>query len=310
MFPVTLFTIGPLAISTFGVFLALSLIYGLFLVFRLARAWDLDVEKIIDFALIIFLVGLFSSRLFFISLSWDFFGADLGKMINFIKYPGFSFWGAFLGGWLSLFYLSRRHRFDFYQIADLAAIGFLGGVVLGDLGCFLGSGCGLGIKSDLFFATPVIGAVGKRFPVYALEAVIFAFILFKLWKAATRFHFRGKIVSLTLIYAGLAKFILEFLKQSQNSLMGSGFFLSAAMLVLGITTFYKTSKRSLIDDLKSVGRVSVSMLTEPKAWLGILERIQTSWYNNKTTWSWKLRSFKKILRRARVKPTPENFQSN
>lgn len=310
MFPVTLLTIGHLSITTFGVFLALSLIYGLFLVFRLARAWELDVEKIIDFALIMFLVGLFSSRLFFISLNWTFFGSDFGKMVNFVRYPGFSFWGAFLGGWLSLFYLSRRHKLDFYQIADLAAIGFLGGVVLGDLGCFLGSGCGLGIRSNLFFSTPVVGAVGRRFPVYGLEAAIFAFVLFKLWNVATRFHFRGKIVSLTLIYAGLTKFIMEFLKQSQNSLMGSGFFLSAVMFVLGITTFYKTSKRSLTGDLKSVGSVSLSMLTEPKAWSGILETVKTSWYNNRTTWSWRIRKFKKFLRRARVKPTPENFQSN
>ena len=48
MLPV-LFSIGKISVSSFGIFLALGILLGIFLVWRLSRAWDLDEEKILDF---------------------------------------------------------------------------------------------------------------------------------------------------------------------------------------------------------------------------------------------------------------------
>src|SRR3989344_3155359 len=64
MLPV-LFSLGPLAISSFGLFLALSFLYSTFLVWRLSRAWDLDEEKVLDFCLLIFLGGLIGARILY-----------------------------------------------------------------------------------------------------------------------------------------------------------------------------------------------------------------------------------------------------
>jgi len=163
MLPV-LFSIGPITVSSFGFFLSLAFLFATFLLWRLAHGWDLNEEKILDLIILSFFGGLIGARIFFIMLNFNLFSFDLGKMLLVTKYPGLNFWGGFLGGWLTLNFFTRRFKMDFWQVADLAAIGLLGGLILGDLGCFLG-GCSFGVPSNSFFAVPMVGVIGKRFPV-------------------------------------------------------------------------------------------------------------------------------------------------
>ncbi|TSC64167.1 MAG: phosphatidylglycerol:prolipoprotein diacylglycerol transferase [Microgenomates group bacterium Gr01-1014_93] len=133
MLPV-LFSIGPIPVSSFGLFLSLGFIYGSFLVWRLARAWELNEEKVLDLIILTFFGGLLGARIFFVTLNFDFFKEDLFKILLITKYPGINFWGGFLGGWLTLFIFAKRLKFNFLQVADIAAIGFTGALILGDIG--------------------------------------------------------------------------------------------------------------------------------------------------------------------------------
>lgn len=301
MLPV-LFSIGPIPISSFGLFLSLGFIYGSFLVWRLARAWGLNEEKILDLIILTFFGGLLGARIFFVTLNFDFFKIDLFKILLITKYPGINFWGGFLGGWLTLFIFARRLKFNFYQVADLAAVGFMGGLILGDIGCFLG-GCSIGGLSNLVFATPVVGIVGKRFPAQILEAVLLGLLLLKMWPQASHFHIHGKILSLILIFLGAIKFITEFFLASHQG----GYFLSLTTFSLGIFIFYQITKRSFRRDLILVSLVLASLFTSGHYWKIILVALRKSWYNLKISWSWKLKALAKFLRRARVKPTPRDF---
>ncbi|MCL5784132.1 MAG: prolipoprotein diacylglyceryl transferase, partial [Patescibacteria group bacterium] len=92
MFPV-LFSIGSLSVSSFGIFLALGFLLGLFLIWRLTRAWDLDEEKVLDLILIIFVGGMIFARVFFALENLPYFTSSPLNLIKFSKVPGFSFWG-------------------------------------------------------------------------------------------------------------------------------------------------------------------------------------------------------------------------
>lgn len=294
MLPV-LFSIGNLSVSSFGIFLALGFLFGLFLIWRLARAWDLDEEKTLDLTLLTFAGGLFGARLYFVLEHLQYFTASPLNLFLINKIPGFNFWGGFLGGWLILFIFTRRYRLDFWQLADIASVGLLGGLILSNVGCFLG-GCNAGITSKIFFAVSQEGLVGKRWPVQVVEAVLFTLSLMKIWSQATHFHQRGKIASLAFIYIGVVELVLEPLKQDRSSLL-----FSLILALLGLTTFYKVTKQNPITHLKALGRFLVKFPTDSAVRKGVVQKLGKSWYNHKIAVLWKLRNLKKALRRSNVK---------
>lgn len=302
MFPV-LFSIGSISISSFGVFLALGFLFGVFLVWRLSRAWDLDEEKVLDLTLVTFLGGLVGARLYFGLENLPNFAPNIFRLILINKYPGFSFWGAFLGGFLTLFYFTKKFKLDFWHIADLASVGFLGGLILSNLGCFFG-GCGIGIPSKLFFSVFMVGNLGKRFPVQALEALLLTIVLIKIWAKAKHFHLRGKIASLSLIFIGVIKLLMEPLKQIHSL----GYFFEGLILILGFVIFYKIQwgKRTPVSDLKSIFKTLMLILQDGNFRKSIVDQILKSWYNQKTSIVWQMKGFGKILRKIHVKPTPKN----
>lgn len=286
MFPVLL-SVGKFSVSSFGVFLALGFIFGVFLIWRLARAWDLDEENILDLTLLTFVGGLIGARIYFGITHPVEFTQNPFKIIFFIKYPGFSFWGGFLGGWLTLYFYARHKKVDFWKIADIAAVGFLGALILADIGCLLG-GCGVGAITKSFLGVPMIGLVGKRWPIQLIEAILLIFILLNIWKKATHFHQTGKIVSLSLIWMGLIKLILETLKYSHVELI-----FSVIILILGITIFYRVTKQNIYIDLKNFLKfISNKQL--------VLLTLRKNWYTQTTAIAWRFRIFKKLLRRFNV----------
>lgn len=300
MFPV-LFSIGNISISSFGVFLALGFLWGVFLVWRLSRAWDLDEEKILDLTLLTFLGGFLGARAYFVLENFQFFASSPLKIIIFTHFPGFSFWGGFLSGWLSLFYFARRLRVDFWQVADIASVGFLGGLILSNIGCLLG-GCSIGIASKFFFAVPQVGSLGKRLPTQGFESLLLIFVLFIIWSKATRFHLRGKIVSLSLIYIGIVKLLMEPLREKHDL----GYVFSVVLIILGLTILYKITRGKILLDLRNLSLFPLNFLTNPKIRKVVIERLHKTWYNQKTSIVWKLRSIKKYLRRFNVKFSHKN----
>lgn len=303
MLPV-LFSIGPISISSFGFFLALGFLYGVFLIWRLTRAFELNEEKMLDLALLSFFGGLIGARILFIILEFDSFGPDPLKWVLITKYPGLNFWGALLGGVISTYFFVKRLNLNFWQVSDIASIGFLGGLILGNIGCFLG-GCSFGIPDQSIVAVQIVGVIGKRFPVQAAEAVIFAIILWRFWPKAIHFHFNGKIASLSLIFFGIVRFFLEFFREKQYSFIG--FLIYLLLFGIGIFIFYKQGKRSFRKDIKNAVFTLVELFKNPEVRNDILKKIDKSWYNQKVAINWKFNGIRKVLRRANVKPTPKNF---
>lgn len=312
MFPV-LFSIGKVSISSFGFFLAAAFLYSIFLIWRQARAAEMDEERVLDLSLLTFLGGFLGARVYFILENLQFFGLDIVKMFHFLKYPGVSFWGGFLGGWISLYYLSRRFKLDFWQMADIGSVAFLGGLIVADIGCLLG-GCSVGIKSS-FLGIEMVGVVDKRFPVQLLEAVLFSLILLKIWPSVTHFHLRGKIVSSVLIFIGIVKFATEFLRDSQ----GTGFIFSIVLIALGIAVLYKvvnvslrSGKRDFTKDLKNLVSFPIRFVRNKQLRVDIFQKLHKSWYNYMVNFSWKWKilaknlSFNRLLRRIHVRPKIEN----
>lgn len=314
MFPVLL-TLGPLTVSSFGLFLALAFLASVFVSWRVAKVYDISEEKIFDLAIITFLGGIIGARIYFVAFNWSFF-SDLEKVVLINRYPGLSFWGGLVGGAFVLWFFAKKFKLDFWQIVDFAAVGFLAGLILGDIGCFLG-GCSYGAVSTLPIATPVVGLIGKRLPVALFEAVLIGVTFAYLWGQVIKFHFAGKVVALSLIFLGVIKFITEFFRGDSYMIVPSlgisfGTIWSILVVALGIFIFYRQSKRSIWVDLKNLP----GLFSSPKRRKILLSSFGKCWYNFKTAWKVKIvktgsfyRSWpKKLKRRLNVKSTPTNFR--
>lgn len=314
MLPI-LFNIGGVPISAFGLFLALSLVSSLFVVWRLAKAYDLNEERITNITILTFLGALVGARVLAIALNWAVFDS-WEKMILVNRYPGLTFWGGLIGGALTFIALTLRSKFNLWQLADFAGVGLLLGMVVGDLGCFL-AGCGYGIISDSVIATPVTGLVGKRLPVSLLESLAILLIFTLLWRQTIRFHFSGKIISQTLIFLGSIKLLTEFYRGDSQSLftglmISYGLVLSVLLQAVGVTVFYWRCKRNPVTDI----RLILEVFHSPKRRSLVLATCRRSWYNFTVSWRLRLAKTVKALklasyfikRRLNVKPTPEDFR--
>ncbi len=291
--------IGAWPVSSSGLFLALGFLYAMFLIWRLSRAWDFEEEKVLDLLMLTTLGALVGARAYFILSHLGFFGFNVGKMIMFTKYPGLSFWGAFLGGWLVLNYSVKKFKMDFWMITDIAAIGFLASLIFGNIGCFL-SGCGAGVVSNSFLAVDMVGLVGKRFPIQAIEAIVLVVLLWMMWPKAVRFHTPGKILSYVLMYTGAIKFFTESFRATDQS----GHFFSLVMFSLGLMVFYRVSKRSLKADLKAfITDRNVRKMVLHNLTIGCYNALRKELIDKKILWSWKLN---KLLRRLNVRTYPKN----
>jgi len=306
MLPVLL-SIGDWPVSSFGVFLVLGFLVGMFLVWRLARAWDLDEEKVLDLTLLTFLGAILGARIYFAIENLPVFMASPFNLILINKVPGLSFWGGILGGWLTLHYFAKRKRLDFWQLADIAFVGLLGGLILSSFGCFLG-GCSIGSQTDSIFGVSMVGAVAKRWPVQIIEAVLLILGLLKIWSKATHFHQRGKIAALGFLYVGFITMVLDPLRQDH-----SGRMFSLIFILLGSTIYYRVTKQNPLTHLKQVKRFLVQFVIDAETRKRVVQNLSKSCYNQKTIIGWKLRSLKKnsggikrLLRRLNVKFTQEN----
>lgn len=314
MYPVLL-TIGPLVISALGFFLSAAFLAAVFIVWRLAKVYDVKEDKILDVAMVTFGGGFIGARLYAVIFNWEVFGS-LEKIVLVQRYPGLSFWGGLIGGTLAFWLFTRAVKLQFWQIADFAAVGVLLGLVFGNIGCFLG-GCGYGVVSDLPIALPVVGLIGKRLPISLIESAVFLWLFSNLFKQVIKFHFAGKITAVFLIWLGVVKFVTEFYRGDSRQIISPfwishGHVLSILTLVAGVVVFYTRSKRNVLEDLGGLAK----LLSSSKRRELLLSSWKKSWYNHKTAWkmgfgkiSMALLSLpRKLKRRLNVKSTPTNIR--
>lgn len=309
-----LLTVGPLTISSFGASLTSAFFLSIFLSWRIARAYDISEEKILDMAILSLLGGLIGARILFLIFHWSAF-ESLDKAIFINRYPGLSFWGGLFGVIVTLRIFTSRFKLNFWQIADFAAVAGLLGLVLGDVGCFLG-GCAIGQPSNLPWAVQVVGVVGKRLPVSLIESVVLLIVLIRLWKQVTRFHFSGKIAALFFILVGIIKFVTEFFRGDnllirENYWFSYGHLFATLLFAGGMIIFYRQSKRRIWSDIEAV----ISIIYSKKNRDAMISSLGKSCYNQKVVWGIRANQTmenikqlpKNLRKRLHVKPNPTNF---
>jgi phosphatidylglycerol:prolipoprotein diacylglycerol transferase len=242
MYP-ELFRIGDFPINTYGVMLALGLMFALYAAARLAERDGLPKERIYDLGLWTIIGGLLGSKIlmFFVEDNVNIFSLD------FLRSGGVYF-GGFLGGFITLALLIRWYKLPFWKVGDAFAPGVAIGQFFGRQGCF-SAGCCWGTECHLPWGVqfteaghqntgvPIYGPDGSDLflhPTQLYESfamlIVFGFLIY----LHRRKKFDGQIlIAYGLIYS-LIRFSIEFVRDDPRGDL------------LGITTMTGLSTSQLI----------------------------------------------------------------
>jgi phosphatidylglycerol:prolipoprotein diacylglycerol transferase len=257
-----LFHIGSFALPTYGFMAALGMIFGLAVVFRLARFRGLDPDEMWNLGGIAAFSGILGSKLLLLLLSWREYWESPRRIFSMeTLQSGGVFSGGLLLAIICVWWYVRRHRIPFLSAADVFAPGVALGHAFGRIGC-LSAGCCFGRPTHVPWAitfhnpwaaeysgTPLgVPLHPTQLYEFFAELINFAF----LYWLCKRKKFEGQIIALFMIVYGIERFIFEFYRgdPGRGEVFGgliSGTQLIALGLVVGGFVIYlrRTPLRSL-----------------------------------------------------------------
>jgi len=240
MLPI-LFSLGPIKIYTFGVFLVLAFFWSCFLLWKNIRLTSFKEEEVFDGLFLSLTGGLFFGRLVYVLLNFKDFGFNLLKFILINGYPGISLYGLIFGLLISLWLYFNFKKINFFEAIDYFIFPFFVGLVLGELGAFF-SGVEVGEKTRFFLKIRYLGYDGVRHLTGLYEVLIYLLavyfsykILFEIRKE--RFK-QGFLLVFFLWCFSFISFLFDKLKVNHLYLQGFSFNRVVSAILLLTTSFY------------------------------------------------------------------------
>ena len=226
MYP-KLISIGSFYIPTYGVLVALGFLAGLGVTLRLARRLGLAAEQITNLAVYCALAGIAGAKLFMFLFDWKDYVSNPGQIFTLetLQAAGV-FHGGFIAALLVALFYMRRQKLPVLGTMDAFAPGVAIGQAIGRLGCFAagccwGKECYLpwGVRFRSNFASPV--PLDKALhPVQLYESAADLLIFAVLYRQFGRSHRAGQVIGLYLVLYSTARFIIEFFREHEQSLLG------------------------------------------------------------------------------------------
>jgi phosphatidylglycerol---prolipoprotein diacylglyceryl transferase len=217
-----LFHLGEFAVPSFWVMAFLGFFIS-FLVLRSDfRRRGYDDRLAYDVTLWAYIGGWVGARLFIIPTGWDYFVANPVAFL--LSSSGWVWYGGVIGGTVAVTLWARRERFPLPVLADIVAPALAIGLAIGRIGCQLAGDGDYGVPTDLPWAMSypegVVPTTERVHPTPLYE-MIGSFILFGyLWRLRREQPPAGDLMGRYLIWAGLLRFGIEFVRRNPAWLAG------------------------------------------------------------------------------------------
>jgi phosphatidylglycerol---prolipoprotein diacylglyceryl transferase len=251
-----LISIGSFYIPTYGVLVALGFLAGLAITLRLARRAGLSPEKITNLAVYCAIAGIAGAKLFMFLFDIGFYLHNPGQIFTLetLQAAGV-FHGGFIVALLVAVLFMRRQALPTWLTMDAFAPGIAIGQAIGRIGCFA-AGCCWGRECDLpwgvrfrsDFAAPV--PLDKPLhPVQLYESAANLIVFGILYRQFNREHRPGHVIGLYLVLYSTARFLIEFFRVHEQSLVGPFSltqWIALALLVLGAVILLRGRRTSVI----------------------------------------------------------------
>lgn len=160
----TILSIGLISRYSFGFLSVLAFLLGSFAFWKKGCEEHYDEHELVDLFLVTVFSGLLGARLVYILIHFGEFGVNILYWLSLWSKPGLHWIGFFAGGSLAFLRFTRKHKWNYFKVFDLAVIGIALAQALVNLGIFL-SGSALGKVTNLPFGVLFPGSFESRHPI-------------------------------------------------------------------------------------------------------------------------------------------------
>lgn len=239
--------LGPLAVSWYGLFVAIAIVVGLWLALREARRKGLPVAEIEALAFWVLGGGIVGARALHVIDRWDLYAVQPHAILA-IWNGGLAIMGAILGGTLVGGFVAWRRGLPILRISDAAAPAAILGQAIGRFACLF-TGDAVGRPTEGFGVTylnegamvPQLGVAYE--PVFLYEMVWDLGVFAVLWALRSRLRVDGQLFALYLGLYAAGKFALTFFRTETVWIAGLQEAQLLALAGLGVAALWLWSSR-------------------------------------------------------------------
>lgn len=235
MFP-NLFSIGPLTLHTYGLFVALGFTAAILVTLRTGRKEGVKPQTVMDMGFLMILWGIIGSRAMYAILNFSYYSSHPLDLLK-IWEGGLVFSGGIIAvaaalGW----YMWRRHM-SFWRTADLWAPAVALGQGIGRIGCLM-AGCCYGRPTDMpwgivFTRPESLAPLNMSLHPTQIYASLSGFIIFGvLTFLRARRKFEGQILLWFLILHSTSRLLVERFRADDRGLIPGTQMTGTQMLAL------------------------------------------------------------------------------
>lgn len=251
MFP-ELFKIGGITLHTYGLFIAIGIILGLYVVKRDGERKGINGDKLVDILFWAIFAGIVGSRIFYVIYFPAEFKNNLLEIVKVWK-GGLVFQGGALFGGIVLVYLLKKSHIPIVKALDSVALGVPLAHFFGRLGCF-SAGCCYGAVCDLPWAvrfTHPKTLAPPHLPLHPTqlyEAFLNLILFLMLFAIKKRVKKEGSIFGFYLVGYGAIRFFVEFFRGDPRDIwlnLSTAQWISIFFIVLGLIFIFVRKDKKL-----------------------------------------------------------------
>ncbi|HEY7879040.1 MAG TPA: prolipoprotein diacylglyceryl transferase family protein [Gemmatimonadaceae bacterium] len=238
------YSVGKLSFTGFGIAVLLAFVIAQIISQRELARRGHDPEAIGDLVFAAVIGGLLGAKIYYVFLTGDI--RDLWSR------GGFVFWGGLAGGILAVLLVIKLRHLRVQRIADVAGIAIAAAYAMGRTGCWaVGDDYGRPWNSRFAVSFPqgappstagqmaatfhipipagiTPGTVLSVYPTQLFEVTLGFIIFLILWRMRDHKHAEGWLFGAYMAFAGLERFLIEFLRAKDDRFFGP---LTAAQLI-------------------------------------------------------------------------------
>ncbi|MCI8445152.1 MAG: prolipoprotein diacylglyceryl transferase [Bacilli bacterium] len=247
------FSLGPITIYWYSLFILTGLIIGSIIGFIEAKKHQISFDFMIDLLFYMVPLAIICARIYFVAFHWDYYHFNPIEIL-YIWEGGLAIHGAILGGLAFLLYFTRKHDVNPLLLTDIIVISLILGQAIGRWGNFLnseafGPATTLSHLQSLQIPQFVIDGMYidgiYHIPTFFYESIacFFGFFMLLLFRQRKQLKL-GQLTSIYLIWYGVIRFFNEGLR-TDSLMLGSlkiAQFVSIIMIGIGIILWINAVK--------------------------------------------------------------------